>query len=114
MIRLLPAATLMLATLAVGPACAYEAPYYQQGWGAPAPAQVWYQRPAPPPRWGWQAPPPRWAGPPPARWTAPPPRGWSGPPPRHDRGWDGPRHTRYEARRPEHRRDHRGGGDRRW
>ena len=111
MIRLLPAATLILATLTTA-ACAYEQPY-QPGWGGPRPAQVWYQRPAPPPqRWGWQPPPPRWGwqAPPPARWAGPPPsRGWAGPPPRGDRGWDGPRPSRYEYRRHEDRRD-----DRRW
>lgn len=104
MVRLLPAATLLLATLVSAPACAYEQPYYQPGWGGPAPAHVWYRRPAPPPpHWGWRAPPPRWAAAPPPR------RHWDGPPLRGDRGWDRPRHTRYEHRRAEHRRD-----DRRW
>lgn len=111
MFRLLPAATLILAAVAAGPACAYEPYPYQPGWG-PAPAQVWYHRPAPPPRWGWQPPPPRWGWQaPPARWAGPPARGWGGPP--RDRGWDGPRHTRYEARRYEGHRDHRR-DDRRW
>jgi hypothetical protein len=114
MVRLLPAATLLLATLASAPACASEQPYYQPGWGGAAPAQAWYRRPAPPPRWGWQAPPPRhgWNAPPP-RWAGPPPppRHWGGPPPRGgDRGWDGPRQTRHEQRRP----DHRQRDDRRW
>lgn len=102
MIRLLPAATLILATLAAAPACAYD-PGYAPGWGHAAPAQAWYRRPAPPPRWGWQPPPPRWAGPPPSHH-------W-GRPPHRDRGWDGPRHTHYEPRRhedrDERRRDHR-------
>jgi hypothetical protein len=95
MTRLLRAMTLIVATLTVAPACAYEQPY-QQGWG-PAPTPVWYQRPAPPPRWGWQAPPARWAGPPPSR-------GW---------GWDGPRATRYEPRRHDNHHDRRR-DDRRW
>ena len=49
MFRLLPAATLILAAVAAAPACAYDPYPYQPGWG-PAPAQVWYHRPAPPPR----------------------------------------------------------------
>ena len=111
MIRLLPAATLILAALTAAPACAYEP--YQPGWG-PGPAQVWHHRPAPPPRWGWQPPPPRWGWrAPPARWSGPPPsHGWGGPP-RGDRGWDGPRYTRYEPRRHEDRQDRRR-DDRRW
>ncbi|MBR0651306.1 hypothetical protein GXW78_16660 [Roseomonas terrae] len=100
--RLLPAAALLIATMAAAPACAYEAPY-QPGWGPAPVTPVWYQRPAPPPpRWGWRPPPPRWhAAPPPRRWAAPPHRG---------RGWDGPRQTRYDHRRHDDR--HR--GDRRW
>jgi hypothetical protein len=110
MTRLLPVVTLILATLAAAPACAYEQPYQPGGW-RPAPTQAWYQpRPAPPPRWGWRAPPARWAAPPPRGWRGPPRAHWGGPPARHDRGWrDGPRPTRPDRGHRDGRRD-----DRRW
>lgn len=78
MTRLLPTATLLLATLAAFPACAWDGPpppHY--GW---RPAPAWQHRPPPPPRWGWHHQPPR-------RWA---------PPPRRDYGWDRPRRDRYD------------------
>ncbi len=85
--RLLPTATLLLATLAAFPACAWDRPPPAYGWG---PAPGWHHRPPPPPpRWGWHRPPPRaWAAPPPRRYS-----GWDRP--RYDRpyrGWNDGRH----------------------
>lgn len=99
--RLLPLATLLLATLAAGPACAWDPGYGQHGWG---PRHGWHRPPSPPPH-AWRPAPPRphwgWRGPEQRRGPA----AWSGWPEHRDRRHDARRDWRDNDRRHHDRRD---------